>query len=390
MPASEELISMLLEAGALTSEWAPAFRKLPRSAFLPEVMWAFDTRTGQSSLVDRTASPEPWTYWATADAPITVQWDDGAYGSPRQGTVPTSSASMPSVVASMLRDLDAHPGMTVLEPGTGTGWNAALLAHRLGPHAVTGIEADPEIARTARDNLRQVAGDVHVVTGDGLLGAPDRAPFDRVIATFGLRTVPAAWVAQTRPGGILLVPWGTDFSPQDAVARLVVAEDGLSASGRFTGLVQFMKARSQRLEWPDDERHVHDWPGRTSTTSLGADDVAPTAPYGPRPFVLGLLVDGAAQVRHDDKDGTVLWIYSLTGRSWAAAVVDGDTGAGRVHQAGPRSLWSEVEAAWNWWDGQGRPGVEESGLTVTADGAQRAWPGAPDRLLSKEAGRRPR
>ncbi|MDA2806685.1 methyltransferase domain-containing protein [Nocardiopsis suaedae] len=385
VPASEELISMLLEAGALTPEWAPAFKELPRSAFLPEKMWAFDTRTGQSSLVDRTASPESWTYWATADAPITVQWDDGAYGSPRHGTVPTSSASMPSVVASMLRDLDAHPGMTVLELGTGTGWNAALLAHRLGPHAVTSIEADPEIARAARDNLRRVGGDVHVVAGDGLLGAPDRAPFDRVIATFGLRTVPATWVTQTRPGGILLVPWGTDFSPQDAVARLVVAEDGLSASGRFTGPVQFMKARSQRLAWPGGDRHVHDWPGRTSTTSLTADDIAPKDPYGSPAFVLGLLVDEAVHVRHDDEHRTVVWVYGLSDRSWAAAVFDGDTGTGRVHQSGPRSLWDDVEAAWTWWERQGRPGVEEFGLTVTADGAQQAWLRAPDRLLPRRS-----
>ncbi|MGH3495148.1 MAG: methyltransferase domain-containing protein, partial [Sciscionella sp.] len=95
----------------------------------------------------------------------------------------SSSASRPDVVASMLAVLDVEAGMTVCEIGTGTGYNAAVLAARLGAENVTTIEIDPEIAARARRSLRATGHDVTVVTGDGALGYPPRAPYDRVIAT---------------------------------------------------------------------------------------------------------------------------------------------------------------------------------------------------------------
>ncbi|WP_141726977.1 methyltransferase domain-containing protein, partial [Streptomyces niveus] len=72
------------------------------------------------------------------------------------GVVATSSASMPSVVAAMLRDLDVSDGMRVLEIGTGTGWNAALLAHRLGSGNVVSVEIDAEVVARARAALGRV------------------------------------------------------------------------------------------------------------------------------------------------------------------------------------------------------------------------------------------
>ncbi|MFI1398549.1 amidohydrolase family protein [Streptomyces sp. NPDC020681] len=73
-----------------------------------------------------------------------------------------------------------------------------------------------------------------------------------------------------------------------------------------------------------------------------------------------------------------VWFYSLTDRSWAVVMFRDQEQNATVHQAGPRSLWNEVEPAWHWWDSHGRPGFERFGLTVTAE-AQTAWLDTPDR-----------
>ncbi|WP_448333846.1 methyltransferase domain-containing protein [Streptomyces sp. DSM 41534] len=156
----------------------------------------------------------------------------------------------------MLADLDVKPGQRVLEIGTGTGWNAALLAYRLGAENVVTVEVDSAVASEARKSLDRFGLPVQVVHGDGLLGYGARAPYDRVIATCGLRKIPFAWVEQSKPGGVPLVPWGTYYGPGEAAARLVVARHGQSASGPFTRPVAFMRLRSQRFVWPRHDEYV--------------------------------------------------------------------------------------------------------------------------------------
>lgn len=125
--------------------------------------------------------------------------------------VPTSSSSAPSVVAAMLDALDVQPGQQVLEIGTGTGWNAALLCELVGDaDRVTTIEVDPVVAAQARKTLGAAGYEVRVVVGDGAEGFPALAPYDRIIATCAVWEVPHAWLTQVRDGGIIVTPW----SPQ--------------------------------------------------------------------------------------------------------------------------------------------------------------------------------
>jgi protein-L-isoaspartate(D-aspartate) O-methyltransferase len=121
---------------------------------------------------------------------------------------PISSASQPTMVASMLEALDVRPGHRVLEIGTGTGYNAALLALLTGEAGrVMSVELEEDLARRAQRAINAAIGPrVEVVIADGRMGYPAAAPFDRVVVTAGAGAVARAWAEQLAEGGRLLVP----------------------------------------------------------------------------------------------------------------------------------------------------------------------------------------
>lgn len=122
--------------------------------------------------------------------------------------VPLSSSSQPAMMAIMLDQLDLRPGHRVLEIGTGSGYNAAIMARLTGPDgAVTTVDIDAELVSRARASLAEAGfGDVDVICADGGFGAPEYAPFDRVIVTAGAWDIAPAWLAQLAPEGRLVLP----------------------------------------------------------------------------------------------------------------------------------------------------------------------------------------
>ena len=108
----------------------------------------------------------------------------------------------------MLEQLDVRPGHRVMEAGAGTGYNAALLAALAGDNGrVVTLDVDEDLVDGARKHLA-AAGvtNVDVILGDGALGCPDGAPYDRIIATVGAYETPTAWLEQLAPDGRLVVP----------------------------------------------------------------------------------------------------------------------------------------------------------------------------------------
>ncbi|MFC3986072.1 methyltransferase domain-containing protein [Streptosporangium jomthongense] len=380
------LRDMLRKSGVLTPDWGAAFEVVPRHLFLPEVMWP-STEEGHTA-VSRIHDPDGWWHWANADVPIVTQWDDGTHLGLRHGVLATSSSSMPTAVFSMFAELLVFEGAKVLEIGTGTGWCAALLSARLGERNVVSVEIDEEVADTARRSLAAAGWHPEIVVGDGLLGSPEHAPYDRVLVTAGVREVPHAWIEQTRPGGVLVMPWGTHYTGQNPLVRLVVNDDG-SAGGRFSSAARFMHLRSQRDRRVTRADYVpgDEWPGdtRRSFTDLPVDEVMDDSGYAVFDFVAGLLVPGCVHAHGRTRSGNrTMWLYGLDGPSWAAVFFDEEYSLeSRVFQGGPRDLWDEVEAAHRWWTEQGRPRHEEFGLTVTADGRQEVWFREPAVLLPR-------
>lgn len=166
------------EGHARTPEVENALRAVPRHRFVPD-----------APLTD-----------AYANAPVNIKYDT-------DGTS-ISCASQPSVVALMLDQLQAQPGERILELGAGTGYNAALIGHLVGPDGhVTTIDVDDDLVEGARAHLADTGfTNVQALTRDGALGHAEGAPYDRIIATVGAHGIPPAWLEQLAPGGRLVTP----------------------------------------------------------------------------------------------------------------------------------------------------------------------------------------
>src|SRR6478735_6541978 len=114
--------------------------------------------------------------------------------------------SQPYMVARIVEALSLRPGERVLDVGTGSGYQAAVLAE-LGANVVT-IERIPELAEQARRNLAEAGYEVDVRVGDGTLGVPELAPFDAIAVAAAAPAFPQTLYEQLRPRGRLVVPVG--------------------------------------------------------------------------------------------------------------------------------------------------------------------------------------
>jgi protein-L-isoaspartate(D-aspartate) O-methyltransferase len=175
----ERLATRVVAANRIGSERvAAALHAVPRHLFLPE------------------QRPEA----AYRDDAIVTKRDEAGQ--------PISSSSQPAIMAIMLDQLDLAPGQRVLEIGAGTGYNAALISHVVGPTGqVTSVDIDPELVAAAREHLACAGfGDVTVACADGAGGYPEQAPYDRIIATVGVSDLAPAWLEQAVPQARMVVP----------------------------------------------------------------------------------------------------------------------------------------------------------------------------------------
>jgi protein-L-isoaspartate(D-aspartate) O-methyltransferase len=156
---------------------------------------------------------------------VDTQFVDTAYADRALPIACGQTISQPYVVAFMTEQLGVASYQRVLEIGTGSGYQAAILS-RLAREVVT-VERYRTLAEAARTRLATLGyRNVEVVVGDGLSGAPGRAPFDRIIVTAAAEAVPAALTEQLALGGIMILPLGPHGGPQNLV-KLTKTADGL-------------------------------------------------------------------------------------------------------------------------------------------------------------------
>ncbi|MFF4948669.1 methyltransferase domain-containing protein [Streptomyces chattanoogensis] len=358
MTSMQRLVEILTNKGALLPDWAAPVASADRGLFIPDIFEG----------VDKAADPDRWLRMVYGDLPIITQVNDGQDLGEDAFRLPTSSSSMPSLMLEMLGLLDVRDGHKVLEVGAGTGLNIRWIAQRVGADNATSIEIDPGIAETARRNLEASGLSPTVLTGDGMIGCPSRAPFDRLICTYTVREVPYSWVEQT-PGGRIVAPWGSSFYSHSFVTLDVA--DG-AAQGRFTGTPAFMWDRTHRAGSGRISDYYRGEVGTKSRTKINPRNVRW---HDDAEFAISLTVTDAwctLREADDGSDEATYWILADDRKSWATVEYVPGREDYEVDQYGPRNLWDEVEAAWHHWDAAGRPGRDRFGLTVDGDG-QRVW-----------------
>lgn len=290
----ERMVSRLIAGSQPPSAMvADALRAVPRHVFLPEL------------------EPEA----AYRDEAIVTKRDaDGQ---------PTSSSSQPTIMAIMLDQLGLAPGHRVLEIGAGTGYNAALLSHIVGPEGtVVSIDLDEDVAEQARAHLA-AAGcpEVTVVCGDGAAGYPARAPYDRVIATVGVSDLAPPWLSQLAPGGRIVVP----LDLRGAQRSVAFERAGACWQSRSAVPCGFMRMRGS-LAGPERTQVSGDARELTVTLPDGRDvDITAVARAlsGPAAECVTGVVAGPAQLF----DGLGLWL-ALNEPRWG--VLTGTAGAATV------------------------------------------------------------
>ncbi|MCH7738498.1 MAG: methyltransferase, FxLD system [Chloroflexi bacterium] len=284
------LVDNLLSAGSVqTPRVEEAFRKVPRHLFLPGVS------------LDQVYS----------DVSIpTKHLEDQV----------VSSSSQPAMMAIMLEQLRLEPGHRVLEIGSGTGYNAALMAHLAGDTGrVVTVELDEDLAATARENLSQAGfGRVQVICDDGAFGVPGEAPYDRIILTVGARDIAPAWREQLKPGGRLLLPLSLAGGGQLSVAWEHAGGHLASVSVKPCG---FMMLRGT-FAAPDRAIQL----GPEPDLQIYVDDKSLVDSEAVYSSLTGLAQDFRTNVRVTQLEiysGLVLWL-ALHGVGFCSLVATGD------------------------------------------------------------------
>lgn len=288
---------------------------------------------------------------------------DAQQRGPVTGGAITGLSSVVAMTAHTLQRLELRPGLRYLELGTGAGITAALAAHILGPGAVVTVEADPHLAAAARRRLAEHGLPVRVVAGDGLDGCADGGPYDRILSTFAVPSIPPAWLEQLAEGGRLLTTITTASPGWPGECLVRRTGNGFEAvlEGRECG---HRPVAGHHWLSVQDHRHLaNQEPARRRTT-----DVSPpgTDAHG---FWLAFSYLAPGVVRDFTADH--LTLIAPGDASWTRAVPDGP-GTWRIEEGGRREIWTEVEETHRRWVRAGRPDTYRLELS---DGRQHAHAG---------------
>lgn len=369
----EAMARALAEDGVLGDPaWRQVLETVPRHRFTPGFYLPAVTPDRQGLTVWEPVTAEldygRWLAAAYSDTTLVTQFDgdepDWKNPSVRHGGGPTSSSTLPSLVVRMWTDAEVAEGHTVLEIGTGTGYSTALACELLGSADVTSIEVDPRRLETAAEALYGCGYTPTLAVADGLYGYWPEARFDRIVAACSFRAVPPALLAQTRPGGkILLTLSGWLYGY--ARVLLTVSEDGTAEGQLLGGTVSFMSARAHAApafgnpaHWaaglPEKARPTRHSPERITAATEDA-------------FHLRFLAQSAVPDAQMTNVGEIVHLVDVV--TGSAATLTPDKGTWLVREGGPVKLWERIEGVLDAFDAAERPGPQAFTLHVY-DGGQ--------------------
>ncbi|MGH3874772.1 MAG: methyltransferase domain-containing protein [Pseudonocardiaceae bacterium] len=367
-----ELVRQLARNGHLRSlPWRMAFEQTPRHVFVPNIITLSESGPTTTSGTDFDQH-RSWLEQVYSDDSLVTQYlahPSMMMAAAMPLLVSTSSSTMPSLMACMLEALDIHDGHRVLEIGTGTGYNAALLCHRLGSDNVVSIDIDPTLVASARKHLAGLGHHPTLIVGDGAEGVAPHAPYDRIIATAAVADIPLPWIEQLAPGGKILANLRGDLAG-GTLCLLTKDEDEVIGPILPVG-GHFMWLRPQAdspLRTPEPSHIRSSRRCARTSTALDASTLIGNDSFR---FLLQLQLRGARGFRftkvHDPTTRTLRngIVIEASDGSYAEAIADPDVDAAlRVGQAGPRRLWDTVEATHQLWQHLGWPDPDRFGVVA--------------------------
>ncbi|GAB3487679.1 methyltransferase domain-containing protein [Amycolatopsis cihanbeyliensis] len=373
-PLARRLADRLTADGDLrTPQWRAALLAVPRHEFVPRYY-----------LQDTSTRPARWIAHEPHDPADVARWLELVYSpttliteivddSERGVQVPVCSSTKPDLMIRMLEALQLSTGMRALEIGTGTGYNAGLMAHRLGDRNVYSVDIDPALVTAARHRLSGLGYRPTLAAGDGADGLADHAPFDRIIATCALRAIPPAWIDQLRPGGLVLAHLEGPLGAGNLVA-LRRGEQPVVQGKFLPWWGCFMRRRT--TTGPTSGSHRPTPTTQQATTRPSTLD--PAELDGGFRFLaqLHLPAETFRSIRLADDHTPVTYLLAPDG-SWAEVTRHADAcGHYTAREAGPTPLWTAVESAWTEWNHLGTPPWHDFGITATPN-EHRIWHSDP-------------
>jgi protein-L-isoaspartate(D-aspartate) O-methyltransferase len=303
---------------------------------------------------------------------LALIYADNALATRRDGWLPVSSTSQPSLMARMLEFLGLAYGMRILEVGAGTGYNAALMAEIVGDQrlVVTVDVLEDVVDQTRR--LLAAAGypQIQVLLRDGFEGVPERAPFDRIMATVGCSDLSPNWAGQLAGDGLMLVP----LEHASGHPLVLVGKDGDALRGRVVLRTGFIPVRGP-LHIEDLWTHavIHN-----EADLVHEPDPAPR--FGPRK-------PGEPMMLSDEEDDFLFFLGLADHRACHTPHGPGlSTGRDGMAALAPDGIWwwkdeslaREIDRHYRQWDALGRPALEDYQVTFVpvqdgGDGPAGGW-----------------
>lgn len=365
---AQQLADRLAEAGVLQDPaWRAAVQAVPRHAFVPR--FYRQQPNGDWAMTD--AESGSWLEQVYQDIPLITDLAEAENGR----LVTVSSSTKPALMLRMLLALDVHDGHRMLEIGTGTGYNAGLLAHRLGDAQVFSIDIGAKLVEAAGQRLAQLGYQPTLAPANGVEGLPEYAPYDRLIATCSVPTVPWAWAEQVREDGLILV----DVKHGTHAGNLVLLRrHPHRLEGRFLPRwAGFMAMRPSDSAPPSAHRARFEPEDGEATQTM----LAPEPWQSPIPWFLasGRLPRQLTFGHLGFDNGAPNWAtYTGDDGSWCAVRMQPDNRGWReVRQGGPTEIWTQFEHVHHQWRELGRPDWHRFGLTVTRQEGHQVWLDTP-------------
>ncbi len=326
-----------------------AVRAVPRHLFIERYAAAFNAN-------------DPWgpAEWVAVDrlnpSPEALQAIYSDRGLMMKPPPEHSAASQPALVLMMLHELGLEPGMRVLEIGTGSGWNAALIARGVGrDDLVHSVDIQHDLVERAREHLTAAGHPgVKLRAADGAAGWPEVAPFDRIVATVGCPDLPPAWLDQLTDGGALLVPL---LLRGFGAPLLHLRKDGAAFTGGFRGPSGFMTLQGAHHTDTHDQIILDDIPKALPVTSA-------SLPESINAGFLWFLFATSDAFRYAVRRGEEIphILHHVDTASWITFMPDDPS----VRIVGESRAFGELRAAQEEWMEYGRPSLKSFEVDVVS------------------------